>query len=44
MQRLARYPHQVIILELAHAAGSGQLIAGQVADLEGEGKKISANH
>src|SRR5881397_3436809 len=37
-----RYPHQTIILELASAAGSGQLIAGQVADLEGEGKKISA--
>jgi geranylgeranyl diphosphate synthase type II len=38
-----RYPHQAILLELTHAAGSGQLIAGQVADLEGEGKKISAN-
>ncbi len=38
-----RYPHQAIILELTHAAGSGQLIAGQVADLEGEGKKISAD-
>src|SRR5579885_3136780 len=37
-----RYGHQTIILELAHAAGSLQLIAGQVADLEGEGKKISA--
>src|SRR6266571_6756739 len=37
-----RYPHQRIILELAHAAGSLQLIAGQVADLEGEGKKTSA--
>src|SRR5256714_4380960 len=37
-----RYSHQRIILELAHAAGSLQLIAGQVADLEGEGKKISA--
>jgi geranylgeranyl diphosphate synthase, type II len=37
-----RYPHQQIILELAGAAGSLQLIAGQVADLEGEGKKISA--
>src|SRR6266542_3098740 len=37
-----RYPHQTILLELARAAGSGQLIAGQVADLEGEGKKISA--
>lgn len=37
-----RYSHQKIILELAHAAGSLQLIAGQVADLEGEGKKLSA--
>ncbi len=37
-----RYGHQTIILELAYAAGSLQLIAGQVADLEGEGKKISA--
>src|SRR5437667_764559 len=38
-----RYPHQAILLELTHAAGSGQLIAGQVADLEGEGKRISAD-
>src|SRR5581483_3957379 len=37
-----RYSHQQIVLELAYAAGSLQLIAGQVADLEGEGKKISA--
>ncbi len=37
-----RYSHQTIIRELANAAGSLQLIAGQVADLEGEGKKISA--
>jgi len=37
-----RYPHQRLISELASAAGSRQLIAGQVADLEGEGKKISA--
>lgn len=36
-----RYSHQAVILELARAAGSLQLIAGQVADLEGEGKKIS---
>ncbi len=36
-----RYSHQQIILELAHASGSLQLIAGQVADLEGEGKKTS---
>ncbi len=38
-----RYPHQRIFLELARAASSLELIAGQVADLEGEGKKISAN-
>ncbi len=37
-----RYPHQTIIREITHAAGSRQLIAGQVADLEGEGKRISA--
>jgi len=37
-----RYGHQTIILELASASGSLQLIAGQVADLEGEGKTISA--
>src|SRR5438552_495592 len=37
-----RYSHQQIILELARASGSLQLIAGQVADLEGEGKKIQA--
>lgn len=36
-----RYSHQQIILELARAGGSLQLIAGQVADLEAEGKKIS---
>src|SRR5690348_10519789 len=38
-----RYSHRDIILELAHASGSLQLIAGQVADLEGEGKKISVD-
>jgi geranylgeranyl diphosphate synthase, type II len=37
-----RYSHQQILLELTHAAGSRYLIAGQVADLEGEGKKLSA--
>jgi geranylgeranyl diphosphate synthase type II len=37
-----RYSHRDIILELAQASGSRQLIAGQVADLEGEGKDISA--
>jgi geranylgeranyl diphosphate synthase, type II len=38
-----RYSHQVLLRELAHAAGSLQLIAGQVADLEGEGQTISAH-
>jgi geranylgeranyl diphosphate synthase type II len=38
-----RHSHQKIILELASAAGSLQLIAGQVADLEAEGKRISAS-
>src|SRR5437764_9220339 len=37
-----RYSHQQIILELARSSGSLQLIAGQVADLEGEGKRTSA--
>src|SRR3989449_1228796 len=37
-----RYPHQRVIFELASAAGSLQLIAGQVADLEGEGRPITA--
>jgi geranylgeranyl diphosphate synthase type II len=37
-----RYSHQNVVVELAHAAGSLQLIAGQVADLESEGKSISA--
>jgi geranylgeranyl diphosphate synthase type II len=37
-----RYAHQEIFRELTHAAGSLQLIAGQVADLEGEGRKTSA--
>ena len=36
-----RYSTAALILELAHAAGSQALVAGQVADLEGEGKKIS---
>jgi geranylgeranyl diphosphate synthase type II len=36
-----RYSHQDLILELAKASGSLQLIAGQVADLEGEGKELS---
>src|SRR4029077_17418046 len=36
------YSHQDIVLEIARAAGSLQLIAGQAAHLEGEGKKVSA--
>jgi geranylgeranyl diphosphate synthase, type II len=39
-----RYSHQAVVLELARAAGSLQLIAGQVADLEAEGKRIPAPH
>jgi geranylgeranyl diphosphate synthase, type II len=37
----ARYSCQMVILEIAQASGSLQLIAGQVADLEGEGKQLS---
>ncbi len=37
----ARYSHRDLILEIAKASGSLQLVAGQVADLEGEGKKHS---
>lgn len=40
-KQFRRYPHQRIILELARASGSLQLIAGQVADLEAEGEAIS---
>jgi geranylgeranyl diphosphate synthase type II len=36
-----RYPHDKIILEIARAAGSLQLVGGQVADLEGENQKLS---
>jgi geranylgeranyl diphosphate synthase type II len=39
-QSTPRYAHRQIILELARAAGSLQLVAGQVADLEGEGKRL----
>jgi len=39
-----RYSHQDMVLELARTGGSLQLIAGQVADLEAEGKKIEAEH
>ncbi len=38
-----RYSRARIIQELAHASGSLQLIAGQVADLEGAGRKTSAS-
>jgi geranylgeranyl diphosphate synthase, type II len=38
-----RYSHQQIVHEIAHAGGSLQLIAGQVADLEGEGKSITSD-
>ena len=37
-----RYAPQTFILELAKASGSLQLIAGQVADLEAEGKSLSS--
>lgn len=37
-----RYSHRDLVWEIATASGSLQLIAGQVADLEGEGKKTSA--
>ena len=36
-----RYPLSLLLEETANAAGSLQLIAGQVADLEAEGKKLS---
>lgn len=36
-----RYSHRDLILEIAKASGSLQLIAGQVADLEGEGKELT---
>ncbi|MDB6053982.1 MAG: Farnesyl-diphosphate synthase [Verrucomicrobiales bacterium] len=38
----SRYSHRDLVLELAKSSGSLQLIAGQVADLEGEGRKTSA--
>jgi len=37
-----RYTTAMMLKELSEAGGSRQLIAGQVADLEGEGKKTSA--
>jgi geranylgeranyl diphosphate synthase type II len=36
-----RYPLSLLLAETADAAGSLQLIAGQVADLEAEGKKLT---
>jgi geranylgeranyl diphosphate synthase type II len=40
-RKLPRYSPDRIILEIARAAGSLQLVGGQVADLEGENKKLS---
>lgn len=36
-----RYGHKDVFLELAQSAGSQYLVGGQVADLEGEGKKVT---
>ncbi len=36
-----RYGHQTIVQEIAQAAGSRQLLAGQAADLAGEGESLS---
>jgi geranylgeranyl diphosphate synthase type II len=36
----ANHPSAVMVLELARTAGSLHLVGGQVADLEGEGKKL----
>ena len=36
-----RYSHAAVIKELAFAAGSQALVAGQVADMESEGKQIN---
>ena len=41
-EETARYAGVDMVLELARAAGSRQLVAGQVADLESEGKAITA--
>ncbi len=43
-QETSRYKTRDLILELSHAAGSLKLIAGQVADLEGEGKNPPARN
>jgi geranylgeranyl diphosphate synthase type II len=42
-QPTSRYKTQTLVRELADAAGSRWLIGGQVADLEGEGKKINGS-
>jgi geranylgeranyl diphosphate synthase type II len=42
-KKFPRYPHDKIILEIARASGSLQLVGGQVADLEGENKKLSVS-
>ncbi len=39
-----RYSTAELVLELAHAAGSRRLIAGQVVDLENEGKAARITH
>ncbi|MGB9601340.1 MAG: polyprenyl synthetase family protein [Limisphaerales bacterium] len=39
-----RYSMNTVVKELAYAAGSKKLIAGQVSDIEAEGKKVSAEH
>lgn len=41
IQPAKRYPLSLLLEETADAAGSLQLIAGQVADLEAEGKKLT---
>ena len=38
-----RYNHATLVLELARAAGSKRLIAGQAADLEGEGQALDSD-
>lgn len=40
-KKFPRYPLDKIIWEIAQASGSLQLVGGQVADLEGENKKLS---
>jgi geranylgeranyl diphosphate synthase type II len=37
----SRYSTAALVRELAHASGSQALVAGQVADIEGEGKKLT---